>query len=172
MTEEAKAEMLAMLAKLELGVERLKAERDEARAERNALGFYLNGGWVDCDHDGAGLPGCPTCEDRWSAEVRGAVQAHRDRVGMNLRACVDEHVIAERDALRVHIEAVTAERDCLRHRAEGSDRREHRLSQQIDAAARHLGSWLSLIHGQRVEGQDDPDALVGRAIAALMGGEG
>lgn len=47
--------------------------------DRNALLDYLGDGWRDCTHEGIGLPGCPTCEGRWGAEVRRVAQAHRDR---------------------------------------------------------------------------------------------
>lgn len=54
--------------------------KTEHHADRDALLDYLRGEWADCTHEGVGPPGCPTCEGRWSDEVRRVVQGHRDRM--------------------------------------------------------------------------------------------
>lgn len=46
----------------------------DLRHEIDALLAYLRGGFA-CTHNGIGLPGCPTCEGRWSRDTRALVQA-------------------------------------------------------------------------------------------------
>jgi hypothetical protein len=68
----------------------------EAELDRQALLAYLayTGG---CTHEGIGLPGCPTCEGRWTRDVRAAVHAHRDEVD-RLRAAHDAAVITAEES--------------------------------------------------------------------------
>lgn len=57
--------------------------------EIDALLAYLRGDGDGCTHEGIGLPGCSTCEGRWSREVRAVAQAHAGRAG-RIRRAIEE----------------------------------------------------------------------------------
>lgn len=56
----------------------------------DALLDYLAGQWRTCDHQAIGVPGCPTCEGRWSRRVQRIVQSHRDRTDRAVAEAVAE----------------------------------------------------------------------------------
>lgn len=61
-------------------VDSIRKMLNNAEREIEALVDYLSDAWRDCDHEYGGAPGCPTCEERWSKEVRTAVSEHRDHL--------------------------------------------------------------------------------------------